>query len=168
MLEIVLRDNKIPLYVGEDNKKTIIQPRCDAFCITPEGNMEPCCIFPIALGNLKNEAIVDILRNSKELKWWNNLTLDDYEQCGKQEHCNFCNFCPGVNFSETGNPLKQATTNCEIAKIRCGLAEKLKQGNDPLDGKTVQECLSSISVPLLDLKQEYGQNYRNKKLTAGG
>jgi hypothetical protein len=117
---------------------------------------------------LKKETFAHILRNSKELAWWRSITLGDYEACGKQRYCNYCHFCPGANFSETGNPLKPATMNCEMAQIRFELAEKLKHGDDPLNGRTVQECLSSVSIPLLDLKQEYGQSYRGKKLMVSG
>jgi MoaA/NifB/PqqE/SkfB family radical SAM enzyme len=168
ILEIVLRDSKIPIYVEKNSKKTIKKPRCEAFCVTPEGNIQFCCTFPNVLGNLKNETFNHILQNNKTLAWWRNITLDDYEQCGKYEYCNYCSFCPGDNFSETGSPLKPAETRCYIAKVRYGLVEKLRQGNDPLNGKTVQECLSSVSIPMLELKQEYEHNYRNEKLMIGG
>jgi hypothetical protein len=108
------------------------------------------------------------LQHSKELAWWSNVTLDNYEECGKHDYCDYCKPCPGINFAETGSPLTPAITVCDIAKVRHRLAEKLKHGKDPLNGKTVQECLSSVSIPLLDLRQEHGRNYRNKKLTAGG
>jgi radical SAM protein with 4Fe4S-binding SPASM domain len=173
VMELVLRDNNIPYYVGKEktnygSKKITKSPVCESFCITPEGNVQACCAFPSSLGNLKNETFAHILQHSKELDWWHTVTLENYEDCGKHEYCDYCRPCPGINFAETGNPLKPAETNCGIAKVKYGLVEKLKQGDDPLNGKTVQECLSSISIPLFDLKREAGNNYRNKKLTADG
>lgn len=167
-LELVLRDDRIPLYVKEQSKRPVEKPRCEAFCITPEGNLQLCCAFPSSLGNLRNETFFNILQNNKELNWWRNVTLDDFEQCGKYEYCDYCNLCPGVNFSETGNPLTPATTSCQIAQVRCELAEKLKLGNDPLNGKTVQECLSSIfkeirqilsPIKNIKIKTQYGFGY---------
>jgi len=169
VLEIVLRDEKISFYVGKDTQILKREnPRCEAFCITPEGNVQICCAFPSSFGNLQNETFTHILQNSKELVWWRNLTLNDYEQCGKYEYCNHCKLCPGDNFSETGSPLKPATTRCETAKVRYELAEKLKQGDDPLNGKTVQERLSSVSIPIMNLKRENETNFRNQKIIING
>jgi radical SAM protein with 4Fe4S-binding SPASM domain len=173
VLELVLRDKDIAFYVGKEKpgyggNKLTERPVCEDFCITPEGNVQPCCAFPSPLGNLKGESFTQALQHSKDLIWWRSVVLDDYETCGKQDYCQYCHFCPGINFAETGNPLKPAETNCYVAKVRYGLAEKLKQGNDPLNGKTVQECLSSVSIPLLNLKREEGINYKDKRMTAGG
>eukprot|EP00825_Cyclidium_porcatum_P018032 TRINITY_DN20669_c0_g1_i1.p2 TRINITY_DN20669_c0_g1~~TRINITY_DN20669_c0_g1_i1.p2 ORF type:complete len:192 (-),score=14.48 TRINITY_DN20669_c0_g1_i1:12-587(-) len=173
VLELVLRDNNIPLYVGKERKnfggqKLTKAPICESYCITPEGNVQLCCAYPSSIGNLKNEPFSSLLKHSKELAWWHNITLNDYEKCGKFDYCDYCKPCPGVNFAETGSPLKPAITNCNIAKIRYELSLKLKQGYDPLNGKSVQKCLSLISIPLLDLKREYGENFRNKRLTEIG
>ena len=173
IMELVLRDNKIPYYVGKEKqnyggKKLTKSPVCDDFCITPEGNVQVCNAFPSSIGNLKNRSFTHILQHSKDLAWWHSITLEHYEECGKYDYCSFCKPCPGVNFAENGNPLKAAETNCSIAKIRHNLAEKLKQGNDLLNGKTVQECLSAVSIPLLDLEREVKHNYRDKKLIESG
>ena len=173
ILELVLQDNAISQYVGKEKlnyggqalPKEII---CKSYCITPEGNVQVCCAFPSSVGNLKEKTFVEILQHSKELAYWNSIKLEDYEECGQHSYCNFCKMCPGINFAETGNPLKPAETNCYIAKIRSELAEKLKQGHDPLNAKSIQECLSSVSIPLLNIKREIRNNYRNEKLTVGG
>ncbi len=178
-LEIVLRDDNIPLYVGKEapnyggqKKKKNTNP-CGAgdnsLCITPEGNVIPCCAFHTVFGNVKEHSIKNIVDNSKELHWWNNLTLEQYEECGQHEYCDYCNLCPGNNFHEHGTPLKAAENNCYLAKVRCELAHKMMLGYDPLEGKTLQEKLDKFPdyKPRV-LKREYSHDYNNTKIKVGG
>lgn len=173
IMELVLRDNSTSQYVGEEKpsygrKALPKKPICKSYCITPEGNIQVCCAFPCSMGDLKKNTFSDILLNSKELSWWHNTELKDYEECGKHVYCDYCKICPGINFAETGSPLKPAETNCEIAKMRYELAEKLKQGDDPLNGRTLEECLLSVSFGPSNLKRIDGNNYRNKGLNIDG
>lgn len=155
MLDIVLRDDNTPMYVGKEAPNYGGQPRmmvvnpCGAgdntFCITPDGDLIPCCAFHMAFGNLREQPLSDILRNSEALKYWRNLTLSKYEECGRYEYCDYCNLCPGINYAEHGTPLKPGENNCYMAKCRYQLANRMKNGYDPLQGKTLQECLSALN-----------------------
>ena len=179
MLEIVLRDSNVSLYVGKEapnyggQAKQLNKNACGAaynsFCISPEGNLLPCCSFHAPFGNLKTQSLKQILLESKELKWWRELTLYQYQECGRYNYCDYCNLCAGNNFSEFGTPLKAAETNCYIAKNRYELAQKMAKGYDPLGDKTLQECLDSLSVPEVGLlKRECSSNYCDKSLKVGG
>ena len=153
-LEIVLRDNNVPMYVGEEapnyggQKKDMAQSPCGAgentLCITPEGNVIPCCAFHNIFGNIREKSMLDILQSSEERKHWLGLTLNDYEECGKFDYCAYCNLCPGNNYIEHGTPQKASEVNCYMAKARYELAQKLKQGYDPLNGMTMQERLAGL------------------------
>lgn len=165
-LEIVLRDDNIPLYVGKEAPNYGGQPRnikenaCGAgynsFCITPDGEFIPCCSFHMTFGNLKNESIKNIIENSDRLKWWKSLSLQQYEECGKHEYCDYCNLCAGLNFSEHKTPLKAGENNCYMAKIRFELAHKMMNGYDSLQGKSVKENLNKLPVyDHVKLKREY-------------
>lgn len=146
-MEIVLRDDNIPLYVGKEapnyggQAKIQDNPMCGAgqnsFCITPAGDVIPCCAFHLEFGNIKKTSISDILRDSEELKDWHKTTIKNAKECGDHEYCAYCNLCPGNNYSEHGDYLKAAENNCWLAKIRYGLAQKLQKGEDPLGNKTV-------------------------------
>ena len=152
--EIVLRDDNIPLYVGKEapnyggQSKLMNQNPCGAgynsLCITPEGNVIPCCSFHTLFGNVKTDRIIDIVNNSKEIIYWRKLTLNNYEECGKHDYCAYCNLCPGNNYIEHGTPLKAAEVNCYVAKTRFELAQKMMQGYDPLKGKTLRERLADL------------------------
>ena len=131
----VLQDKRIPLYVGKegtmrtiiprDNKKNLCFAGINTFNVTPDGNLIPCCRLHIVLGNLKIKLLSDIIENSDQLKKWLGLTLSDYTECGKFDYCDFCNVCPGLNYSEHNTPLKPAENACYIAKIRYKIAKEI-------------------------------------------
>ncbi len=179
-LEIVLRDDNITLYVGKEapnyggQLKPMDENPCGAgdnsFCITPEGNLIPCCAFHTLFGNLKKETVTDIVTKSMELAYWRGLTLKDYEECGRYEYCAYCNLCPGNNFIEHGTPLKAAKVNCYVAKVRYELAQKMKNGYDPLNGKSLRERLADLpDFTPIEIKREMSLNdYSDTRLKVGG
>lgn len=177
--EIVLRDDNIKLYVGEEAPnyggmtRNMDDNACGAgdnsLCITPEGNVIPCCSFHTVFGNVKDQSILTIIADSEELAYWRSRTLRNYEECGRYDYCAYCNLCPGVNFSETGSPLKAASGNCYIAKVRCDLANKMKSGYDPLQGKTLRQRLAELpDYTSVRIKREKSQDFSDTKLTVGG
>ena len=167
-LEIVLRDDNTPMYVGKEapnyggQEKDMKQNPCGAgensLCITPEGNVIPCCSFHAYFGNIKGSRISNILQNSEERTYWLGLSLEDYEECGKFEYCAYCNLCPGNNFVEHGTPLKASEVNCHMAKARFRLSQKLQHGHDPLQGKKLREKLAELPeyVPIA-IQRENGK-----------
>lgn len=178
-LEIVLRDSNVPLYVGEEAPNYGGQPRdmntnaCGTgktgFCISPEGNFNPCCSFHAPFGNLQKQSVQDIVYNNEKLEWWRNLTLNNYKECGKYDYCDYCNLCPGLNHSEHGTPLKAAENNCYMAKVRYNLAHKMKNGYDPLNGKSLIDTLEALpDYKGVIISRKYSQNNCDKSLTVGG
>lgn len=154
LMEIVLRDNNVPLYVGKEapnyggQRRNMDVNACGAgvntFCISPEGNLMPCCALHLVFENLKQSSLKDALK-STALSKWQSLTLNDYEECGRHEYCDYCNLCPGTNYSEHSTTLKASENNCYMAKIRHSLAAKMmNEGYDPLQGKSLTERLSEL------------------------
>lgn len=178
-LQIVLRDDNVPMYVGKEapnyggQKKDMEQPPCGAgensLCITPEGNVIPCCAFHTLFGNVREKQLSEILKDNKDREYWLGLTLNDYADCGKLEYCAYCNLCPGNNFIEHGTPLKASEVNCYMAKSRYELSQNLKQGNDPLQGKSLRERLAELpDYAPTTLKREMSQNFCDTSLMVGG
>ena len=171
LLDVVLRDDDTPMYVGQeapnyggqvkDMKRNACGAGYNTFCITPDGELIPCCAFHMSFGNLLEKSVKDIFYNSKLLKWWKDQTLYQYEECGQHPYCDYCNLCAGNNYSQNGTPLKAAENNCYMAKCRYDLAKRLMCGEDPLDGKTIEECLLNINdeqIPLSSLRREFDDN----------
>lgn len=166
-LEIVLRDPNSVMYVGKElsnyggiaieMEKNACMAGYSAFCISPNGDLMPCCAFHMAFGNLKEQHLKDILSNSYTLHWWRQLKVKDYEECGQHDYCAYCNLCAGLNYSENGTPLKAAENNCYMAKVRYNLAQRmLKTGYDPLNGITLEERLNKLDdVYLPDIERTY-------------
>lgn len=175
-LEILLRDPNIPLYVGKEapdfGRKILFKNEnfCGAglnlFNITPEGNVTPCNAFPASFGNLKDLSFKDIIFSSEALKKWQNITINDYEECGTYEQCSYCNRCPGQSFIEHGNVLKKSSANHKIAKVRFELANKMKNGNDPLAGKEPHEVLKDGENIVVEKVKSIKaiNNYRNNSM----
>lgn len=134
--ENVLRDDNIPLYVGPEapnfggQKKNMKFKGCGAgdnsFCIRPDGALIPCCAFHLIFGNLKETPLHEILESQK-LKNWRNYKLEDSEECGQHDYCDYCNLCVGNAFSEHKDYSKASENCCYIAKIRFNLAKKLME-----------------------------------------
>jgi radical SAM protein with 4Fe4S-binding SPASM domain len=175
LLEIILRDPNIPLYVGKEapNYGSQERDKNQAFCgagtvmmnITPEGNVTPCNSFPTQFGNLKEKSFTEILQTSQSLSNWQTIVINDYDECGTHERCGYCNRCPGQSFIEHGTPLKASTANCYSANVRMNLAKKLKNGQDPLNGETLEKRLSSFKNEITIVTSNKNEtNYRNKEL----
>ena len=179
-MEVVLRDDNVPLYVGKEapnyggQKKLMTRNPCGAgdnsLCITPEGNVIPCCAFHTLFGNLKEQGIIEIINDSKERKYWLGLSLNDYEDCGRHDYCAYCNLCPGNNFIEHGTPLKAGEVNCSMAKARYELAQKMMSGYDPLEGKSLRERLNELPdfVPMKIQRESSLHDYSDTRLKVGG
>ena len=83
--------------------------------------------------------------------------MTEYEECGRYDYCAFCTLCAGTNFSEHGTPLKASENNCYMAKVRFGLAQRMKKENyDPLNGMGLRSRLDSLpDFELGAIKREY-------------
>lgn len=164
-LQVVLRDSNVPMYVGPEAPNYGGQPRkmdvnaCGAgassYCITPEGNLQPCCSFPMSFGNLKEKSLNDILSNNELLTAWQKDTLQNYEDCGKHDYCDYCNLCAGLNYVEHSDYHKAAENCCYMAKVRHRLAHKIMEGYDPLNGVEFESALQRLLKATVDLHRIY-------------
>ena len=155
VLEILLRDPNVPMYVGKERKnygreeKPLSAYPCKAgienLNITPDGMVTPCCTFPMSLGNVKMQPLKDIL-NSEPILQWRKTKIENIEECGRYPKCEYCYLCCGNNYLEYGTPLKPSKVSCYMAEIRYELAQKLEKGEDPLQGLSVVERLSQMEI----------------------
>lgn len=153
-MSIVLRDKNNPLYVGSEvsdygaRTMDLSENGCGAgfqnFCITPSGHLVLCCNFHAKLGDLTKQHLPEILDDNSTLKFWKSISLLQYEDCWKHDYCKFCKFCPGLNFTENGTPLKASENSCYVAKIRYNLAQRLLLGDDPLNGKSLIDAVNDL------------------------
>lgn len=164
-LQVVLRDANVPMYIGKEAPNYGGQPRlmddtpCGAgktsFCITPDGVLQPCCAHPLALGSLREKSVNEIVVGNDTLRKWQNTPLDDYDECGRHEYCDYCNLCPGQAQSQYGDFRKAAENCCYMAKVRHRLAHRMMEGYDPLNGEEFESALQRLPKATVDLHRIY-------------
>ena len=164
-LQVVLFDKQIPYHVGPEAVSFDGKPRpmdlngCGAahttFCLSPEGNLQACCAFPMPFGNLTQQTVDEILSGSPLLKEWRTATLQQYEECGKHDYCSYCNLCAGNNYVEHHDFRKPSENNCTMAKTRCNMAQQMKQGYDFLQGQDFVTALKALPKAKVDLRRIY-------------
>lgn len=167
-LMIVLCDKDLPYYISGDGVKNVERNdediMCNAglttLCVTPEGNVQPCCAFPLKLGNVRDMPISKIIETSQTLQWWRNQTIKNCSDCYKHPYCTYCQMCVGNNYIAHGNPLRASDNNCFLARERYDLAMKMKNGFDPLNGKTIEEALSEIQCNISVFRRIPSVNHR--------
>ena len=164
-LQVVLRDDNVPMYVGEEapnyggQKRMMDDTPCGAgktsYCITPDGKLQPCCAHPLTLGDLKEKRVSEVIVGNDTLKKWQNTPLNDYEECGRYEYCDYCNLCPGQAQSQYGDYRKAAENCCYMAKVRHRLAHRMMEGYDPLNGEDFESALQRLPKATVDLHRIY-------------
>ncbi len=164
-LNVVLRDSNIPLYVGKEapnyggQPKLMDQNACGAgkssFCITPDGNVQPCCAFPMPFGNLKSQSLQEILTDNPLLQKWQSDRLDNYDECGQHDYCDYCNLCAGHNYTEHGDYHQASENCCFMAKVRHRMAHRMMEGYDPLNGQEFASALRALPKAKVVLRRIY-------------
>lgn len=93
--------------------------------INPYGEVFPCNMLQLCIGDLKMEPIKDIWEKSETLKWWreNNLRKNR-KGCEKCEYSKKCVFCPGEAMMRTGNPLSKYDKACRDTYASIGRENK--------------------------------------------
>jgi radical SAM protein with 4Fe4S-binding SPASM domain len=88
--------------------------------ISPTGDVTPCLLMPLIVGNLRQATFAEIWRvnPSPELKYLRSLTWDDLSDCKNCSLAKYCKKCVGVAFSETGALTRPAPSACRNAALR--------------------------------------------------
>jgi radical SAM protein with 4Fe4S-binding SPASM domain len=96
---------KNPDYIIKCQWKNKCSPLCEAgssvFSISGNGDVFPCSQYPLKVGNIFKQNVVQIYKG-KSMK--TAVLYKAKDLCKKSE---YYNFCIGNNYSETGDPLKQ-------------------------------------------------------------
>jgi radical SAM protein with 4Fe4S-binding SPASM domain len=91
--------------------------------ITPKGDVFPCLLMPLKIGNLRQTKFAEIWQSnpSPELTYLRSITWEDMSSCKNCNLIEYCQRCMGVAFIETGDLTKPAPTACRNAALRSGL-----------------------------------------------
>ena len=92
--------------------------------ISPSGDILPCLLMPLELGNLRRQSFAHIWETSPELRRLRSIRTEDFVSC---RHCDlspFCYRCIGVALSETGSLTAPAPSACRHAALRAELSRE--------------------------------------------
>ena len=92
-----------------------------ALCsISPTGNVFPCIMMPLRLGNIRQERFSEIWRShpTPELTYLRSITRDDLYECKECDVAMFCTSCMGRNLTETGELTRPAPSTCRNAALK--------------------------------------------------
>lgn len=83
--------------------------------ISSRGDVYPCILFPMKVGNLRKKTFEEIWNNSTKLTYFRNLKLKDTYQCKDCKLMEYCPICPGLSLLEEEDFLSPARINCVMA-----------------------------------------------------
>jgi radical SAM protein with 4Fe4S-binding SPASM domain len=85
--------------------------------IDSRGNVYPCAAINTPLGNVRDEAFVEIWQHSDELKRIRAIRLADLPECSSCKLWLRCSRCAGLALMETGSLLGASPQACNVAHI---------------------------------------------------
>lgn len=168
-LSVVLLDEDVIQHINIDkvhddspvDRKFLNAPPCGAasssFCINPNGDITPCCSFHKILGNVKQNNIRQIIEKNDFLWKWKYTTEKDFNDCYSHEYCYYCYFCPGNNYNDNGEHLNGGENNCYLAKIRYNTVMRLRNGEDILQGMSIENYINTLEIKDDIIQHEYIQ-----------
>jgi radical SAM protein with 4Fe4S-binding SPASM domain len=107
----------------EPNGTEVCKAGRGACSISPAGDVFPCIMMPLKLGNVRSAKFCDIWENEclRELTYLRGITGDDLQVCSKCDISAHCAKCIGRNLSETGALTRPAPSACRNATLRSRL-----------------------------------------------
>jgi len=92
--------------------------------ITPQGEVNPCVLMPLNLGNLREKSFQEIWQNEATpwLTQLRKMNISDLPKCRNCELVEYCWRCPGVAYLETGRLTEASQSACRYARWRKALA----------------------------------------------
>lgn len=100
--------------------------------VSPYGDVFPCVQFPYKVGNVREQAFIDIWKHSPQLNDVRAIRVSDLEGCSSCVHGSSCTRCPGLAYLE-GNMRGPSIQDCEKSFARTGVPSKnlqRKQGRE--------------------------------------
>lgn len=98
----------------------------DRASVNAYGDIHPCAVFPINVGNVKEKPLKEIWKDSPVLKEVRTMRFKDMSKCGSCALLPQCSPCPGASFLEQGGFRKSPEWSCKLTKM---LVE-VKKGGD--------------------------------------
>ena len=88
--------------------------------ISPTGDVFPCLLMPMKVGNLRKASFAEIWQTnpSPKLTYLRSITNEDLSSCKECNLAKYCRRCMGVAFAETGELTRPAPSTCRNAALK--------------------------------------------------
>lgn len=96
----------------------------DRASVNAYGDISPCAVFPISIGNVKEYSLEEIWRESPILKDIRKMRFKDFGKCGSCALLQQCSPCPGASFLEQGNYRESPEWSCNFTNIAVQIKQK--------------------------------------------
>jgi AdoMet-dependent heme synthase len=117
-----------------------------ALYISPYGDVYPCVQFPLSCGNVRQQRLIDIWKNSPEFHQVRSIRGRDLHTCSGCGHVGSCTRCPGLAFME-GDMRGPSTADCEKSFYRTGIPS----ANMKKNGWTVPPSHAQVQPTLVQI-----------------
>ena len=118
-MKIKSRDSQLP-----QGGRVVCNPGRTNGCIGPKGDVFPCPVLRLPMGNLLERTFKEIW-DTEKIDTIRYMKLDDLDACSVCAALDYCNRCPGVAYLETGNYLGPAPYSvCSKYKALLGNEER--------------------------------------------
>jgi radical SAM protein with 4Fe4S-binding SPASM domain len=91
--------------------------------ISPDGDIYPCIVLRIPLGNLREQTFSEIWLSSENRKI-RGINFQDLRVCTHCDLLAYCNRCPGIALLEDGDIFGPAGFFCKMAEVRKSINEE--------------------------------------------
>ena len=86
--------------------------------INPYGEVFPCAVFHLCIGDVTKQSIKQIWEESDMLIWWRNNNLRSLRKgCSDCSYAERCTFCPGEAMMRNGDPLTMYEEACQTTRF---------------------------------------------------
>ena len=113
--------------------------------VSPYGDVFPCVQFPFKVGNVREQAFIDIWKHSPQLNEVRAIRVGDLEGCSSCVHGSSCTRCPGLAYLE-GNMRGPSIQDCEKSFARTGVPSKNLQRKQGA-GDSTQPASAPAQLP---------------------
>jgi radical SAM protein with 4Fe4S-binding SPASM domain len=109
----------------ENNGKGLCKAGKALCSVSPHGNVFPCLMFPMRLGNLKQSKfdIIWRLEPCAELRYLRSMRRNDLYACRQCHLSAYCQRCTGIVYIESGRANGPSSSACRQAQIRWQLSQ---------------------------------------------
>lgn len=107
---------------SKTHERAAIDKMCGAgdrsVSINPYGEVFPCSMLQICLGDVKTQEIKDIWNHSEALEYWRTINKRSLKKgCDGCDYLDQCIYCPGEAMMRTGDPLSRYEDACRHTKL---------------------------------------------------